>query len=239
MSIRRLLLALFVYSCNTVPEDEYAKERMAMVRTIKEQVRLTRQWTDQEALDPRVLEAMSTVPRHQFVPEKYRRLAYRDHPLPIGYEQTISQPYIVALMTHLAQPDPEDVVLEVGTGSGYQAAVLAKLVKQVYTIEIIPELGTQAAEHLRRLGYGNVEVQIGDGYHGWEEYAPFDSIIVTAAPEQIPPRLIEQLKPGGIMVIPVGERHLQQLMQVEKGPAGEIKTRRLLPVGFVPLTGGH
>jgi protein-L-isoaspartate(D-aspartate) O-methyltransferase len=239
MSIQRLLLAVFVCGCSSVPGDDYVKERMAMVQTIEEQARLTRPWTDQETLDPRVLEAMSTVPRHKFVPEEYRRLAYRNHPLPIGYKQTISQPYIVALMTHLAQPDPEDIVLEVGTGSGYQAAVLAKLVKQVYTIEIVPELGEQAAERLHQLGYGNIEVRIGDGYHGWEEYAPFDAIVVTAAPERIPPKLTEQLKPGGIMVIPVGGRRLQQLMQVEKGPEGEIKTRQLLPVGFVPLTDGH
>ncbi|WP_157862619.1 protein-L-isoaspartate(D-aspartate) O-methyltransferase [Nitrosococcus halophilus] len=209
-----------------------------MVQAIEEQVRLTSQWIDQPSLNPRVMKAMRTVPRHQFVPEEYRRLAYRNHPLPIGDKQTISQPYIVALMTHLAEPDPEAVVLEVGTGSGYQGAVLAHLAKQVYTIEIIPELGRQAAERLRRLGFDNIEVRIGDGYYGWEEHAPFDAIVVTAAPEQIPPKLIEQLKPGGVLVIPVG-RDFQQLMQVRKGLEGEIETRRLIPVKFVPLTGEH
>lgn len=236
--MKRLLLVLFLCACSPVAEYDYAEERAAMVQAIEEQVRLTSQWIDQPSLNPRVMKAMRTVPRHQFVPEEYRRLAYRNHPLPIGDKQTISQPYIVALMTHLAEPDPEAVVLEVGTGSGYQAAVLAHLAKQVYTIEIIPELGRQAAERLRRLGFDNIEVRIGDGYYGWEEHAPFDSIVVTAAPEQIPPKLIEQLKPGGVLVIPVG-RDFQQLMQVRKGLEGEIETRRLIPVKFVPLTGEH
>ncbi|QBQ56385.1 protein-L-isoaspartate(D-aspartate) O-methyltransferase [Nitrosococcus wardiae] len=233
-----LLLVLLLCACSPVAEYDYAEKRAAMVQAIEEQVRLTSQWMDQTALDPRVIKAMGTVPRHQFVPEEYRRLAYWNHPLPIGDKQTISQPYIVALMTHLAEPDPEDVVLEVGTGSGYQAAVLAQLAKQVYTIEIIPELGRQATERLRRLGLDNIEVRIGDGYYGWEEHAPFDAIVVTAAPEQIPPRLIEQLKPGGVLVIPVG-RDFQQLMQVKKGSGEKIETRRLIPVKFVPLTGEH
>ncbi|ADE14021.1 protein-L-isoaspartate O-methyltransferase [Nitrosococcus halophilus Nc 4] len=236
--MKRLLLVLFLCACSPVAEYDYAEERAAMVQAIEEQVRLTSQWIDQPSLNPRVMKAMRTVPRHQFVPEEYRRLAYRNHPLPIGDKQTISQPYIVALMTHLAEPDPEAVVLEVGTGSGYQGAVLAHLAKQVYTIEIIPELGRQAAERLRRLGFDNIEVRIGDGYYGWEEHAPFDAIVVTAAPEQIPPKLIEQLKPGGVLVIPVG-RDFQQLMQVRKGLEGEIETRRLIPVKFVPLTGEH
>lgn len=232
--MKRLLLVLLVCACSQVTEHDYAEEQAAMVQVIEEYARLT----EQPTLDPRVMEAMGTVPRHLFVPEEYRRFAYRDQPLPIGDGQTISQPYMVALMTHLAQPDPEDIVLEVGTGSGYQAAVLAHLVKQVYTIEIVPSLGKQAAERLRQLGLDNVEVQIGDGYYGWKEQAPFDAIVVTAAPEQIPPRLIEQLKPGGILVIPVGG-DFQQLMQVKKGLEGRIETRQLIPVRFVPLTGEH
>lgn len=191
---------------------------------------------DIENLD--VLEAMGRVPRHLFVPRVLRPRAYADHPLPIGEGQTISQPYIVALMTDLVEPDADDVVLEVGTGSGYQAAILAELVDHVYSIEIIPELARRAAGDLERLGYDNVTTRLGDGYFGWEEHAPFDAIVVTAAASHVPPPLIEQLAPGGRMVIPVGGRFTTQLLLlVEKTADDEIITRQIAAVRFVPLTG--
>ena len=181
--------------------------------------------------------AMGKVPRHRFVPFPQQIFAYDNHPLPIGEGQTISQPYIVALMTDLLDPKPGDTVLEVGTGSGYQAAVLAELVAKVYTIEIVEPLGKRAKLLLGELGYRNVEVRIGDGYNGWLEAAPFDSIIVTAAPGEIPKPLVDQLKPGGRMVIPVGgSSDVQQLLLVEKRPDGTAATKRTLPVRFVPLT---
>ncbi len=190
--------------------------------------------------DPAVLAAMRSVPRHEFVPEDVRRYAYADEPLPIGQEQTISQPYIVAAMTELIKVGPEDTVLEVGTGSGYQAAVLARIVRQVYSIEIVPELGQAAAGLLPRLGYTNVEVRIGDGYVGWPEHAPFDGIIVTAGADHVPAPLVEQLKPGGRMVIPVGPTlSVQSLLLIEKMQDGTIRTNDVMPVRFVPLTGEH
>lgn len=193
-----------------------------------------------DGFSDRVLAALADVQRHEFVPRSRWREAYANHPLPIGHGQTISQPYIVALMTDLVDPRPGDTVLEVGTGSGYQAAVLAKLVERVYSIEIIEPLATQAAERLERLGYGNVTTKLGDGYYGWEEHAPFDSIVVTAAASHVPPPLIAQLKPGGRMVIPVGGRFaVQYLLLVEKSGTGEIVTRQITAVRFVPLTGEH
>jgi protein-L-isoaspartate(D-aspartate) O-methyltransferase len=185
--------------------------------------------------DSRVTEVMSSVPRHEFVPENYRARAYQDHPLPIGYGQTISQPYIVAFMTEQLHPQPTDRVLEVGTGSGYQAAVLSKLVAEVYTIEILKPLAQRAEVDLRRLNYSNVKVKAGDGYKGWPEHAPFDAIIVTAAPDHVPQPLIDQLKEGGRMIIPVGGREMQQLYLLEKH-AGKLTRRAVLPVNFVPLT---
>ena len=188
--------------------------------------------------DPRVLEAMRRVPRHRFVPEAAAALAYSDSPLPIGHDQTISQPYIVALMTQLARPEPGDRALEVGTGSGYQAAVLAELVADVHTIEIVAPLAGQAARLLEELGYDNVAVRAGDGYAGWPEQAPFDVILVTAAPERIPAPLIEQLAPGGRLVIPVGPVHaVQELRVLEKREDGSLHERVVTPVRFVPLTG--
>lgn len=185
-----------------------------------------------------VRQVMGRVPRHAFVPESLRDYAYTDRPLPIGHGQTISQPYIVALMTDLLEPGKEDVVLEVGTGSGYQAAVLAELVREVYSIEIIEPLAEGAAGRLRRLGYDNVTVRTGDGYDGWPEHAPFDGIVVTAAASHVPPPLIAQLRPGGRMVIPVGAPfQVQHLMLVKKDMAGEVHSELLLPVRFVPLTG--
>lgn len=185
-----------------------------------------------------VLKAMETVRREEFVPGDMRHLAYRDGPLPIGEGQTISQPYIVAAMTELLEPEPDDVVLEVGTGSGYQAAVLGELVQAVYTVEIIPELGKQAADLLEELGYANVFVRVGDGYAGWPEHGPFDGIIVTCGAEQVPPPLLEQLKPGGRMVIPVGPNLISQdLLLIEKDELGNFTESRIMGVRFVPMTG--
>jgi len=220
--------------------DQYAQQRKELIRVIEQDVRETSVHLDSETLDPRVLKVLANVPRHQFVPDSQRRYAYQNRPLPIGHGQTISQPYIVAIMTDLLKLTPEDRVLEVGTGSGYQAAVLAELVKQVYSIEIIEPLGKRASDLLKKLGYGNIETRIGDGYYGWEAQAPFDAIIVTAAADHIPPPLIAQLKPGGRMMIPVGSRFMtQQLVIVEKDNHNNATTRLILPVRFVPLTGAH
>ncbi|MBL3591578.1 MAG: protein-L-isoaspartate(D-aspartate) O-methyltransferase [gamma proteobacterium endosymbiont of Lamellibrachia anaximandri] len=221
-------------------ENDYPTLRQAMVEVIEASVLRTADYIDKEVLNPRVMEAMGTVPRHEFVPEAVKSSAYEDRPLPIGQGQTISQPYIVALMTDLMHPGPEQKVLEVGTGSGYQAAVLAELIDKVYTIEIIEELGEQAADRFHRLGYDNITPRVGDGYYGWEEHAPFDAILVTAASSHIPPPLIKQLKPGGRMVIPVGGHFMvQQLVLIEKTEQGKIITHQILPVRFVPLTGDH
>ena len=214
--------------------------RQAMIKDIEADVRLTSSHINKKELDPKVMDAMRKVPRHEFVPRQVRDIAYENRPLPIGYGQTISQPYIVALMTDLLEPKPQQKVLEVGTGSGYQAAILAQLVAEVYTIEIIEPLGNEARERLKRLNYRNVHVRIGDGYYGWKEHGPFDGIVVTAAASHIPPPLIQQLKPGGRMVIPVGSRFMvQQLVLVEKDAKGKLTTRQILPVRFVPLTGEH
>jgi len=186
--------------------------------------------------DERVVSAMLKVPRHKFVPGKYSHYSYRDTPLPIGYDQTISQPYMVALMTEEMNLSSADRVLEVGTGSGYQAAVLAEIVADVYTVEIVEPLGEAARDRLEALGYENVHVRIGDGYEGWEEHAPFDRIIVTCAPTEIPKPLVDQLTEGGIMVIPVGNAGFQYLYRVKK-IGGEAETEKVIPVSFVPLTG--
>jgi len=187
--------------------------------------------------DARVLAAMSKVPRHEFVPEHLADVASEDHPLPIGYCQTISQPYIVALMTELLQIQPGAKVLEVGAGSGYQAAILAEVGAQVYSVEIIEPLAKTAAELLQRLGYANVQVKQGDGYLGWPEHAPYDAIVVTAAAGHVPPPLVEQLKPDGRLVIPVGDGQAQQsLLLVEKSADGSVTTHNVAPVVFVPLT---
>jgi protein-L-isoaspartate(D-aspartate) O-methyltransferase len=184
-----------------------------------------------------VIRAMVRTRRHMFMPEKYRTEAYRQTPMPIGHGQTISAPGVVALMTELLQPDSDDVVLEVGTGSGYQAAVLAHLVKHVYTIEIIPELAETARDTLKELGYDNVTVKAGDGYRGWPEYAPFDGIIVTAAPTDVPEPLVQQLAEGGRMVIPVGEQWRAQQLYVMTRADGGLQKEAILPVQFVPMTG--
>ncbi len=220
--------------------DAYQSQRRAMVQEIEADVRATSLYIDTDALNPRVMKVMGKVPRHEFVPPEHRSRAYENRPLPIGHGQTISQPYIVALMTDLLRLRPGARVLEVGTGSGYQAAVLGELVADVYTIEIIEALGEQAGRRLQRLGYEGVRVRLGDGYYGWQEHAPFDAIVVTAAASHIPPPLVEQLKPGGRMVIPVGGRfQVQQLTLITKDPDGRTRTRQILPVRFVPLTGKH
>ena len=216
-------------------EARFAAERERMVETIASiaagaGVRGARQ------IDPDVLDAMRTVPRHRLVPAGDEADAYDNSPLPIGHGQTISQPFIVALMTHLLAPRPDHVVLEVGTGSGYQAAILSRLVRRVYSIEIVPQLAERAADRLEALGYANVVVRQGDGYAGWPEHAPFDGIIVTAGAERIPPPLLAQLKPGGRMVIPLGPSHDQQLVLVTRSREGRISQEVLVPVRFVPFT---
>ncbi len=188
--------------------------------------------------DPNVLRAMRTVPRHAFVPPAQRRYAYEDRPLPIGQGQTISQPYIVAFMTEALKLDPNSVVLEIGTGSGYQAAVCAEIARRVYTIEIVEPLAQRAAKQLKELGYSNVFVKAGDGYHGWPEKGPFDAIIGTAAANRIPPPLVEQLRPGGRMILPVSEGGgFQYLIQITKDQNGQLHRRQVMPVMFVPMTG--
>lgn len=227
--MRSAALAVMLLVASAVSAaDPFTVARMRLVDEIAEDI---------ETLDPRVEQALRTIPRHRFVPEDLQRAAYQNRPLPIGHGQTISQPYIVAFMTDLLRSKPTDVVLEVGTGSGYQAAVLSPLVKQVYTVEIIAALARESTERLRSLGYKNVVTRHADGYHGWREKAPFDAIIVTAAATHIPPPLIQQLKPGGRMIIPVGGPFAtQSLMLVEKTAAGKVRTRSVLPVVFVPLT---
>jgi protein-L-isoaspartate(D-aspartate) O-methyltransferase len=218
--------------------DHYRPLRQAMIDDIKATAVEAGADTEHTRLDERVLAAMAKVPRHEFVPPDEKEYAYENRPLPIGYGQTISQPYIVALMTDLMNVKPHDVVLEIGTGSGYQAAVLAELAHSVYSIEIIQALQRQAAERLNRLGYINVETRTGDGYYGWDEHAPYDSIIVTAASSHVPPPLLRQLKSGGRIVIPIGAQFLvQYLMLVQKNADGSVSTKQILPVRFVPLRG--
>ena len=219
-------LTLF-FLADIYSQISYEKSREEMV---------TRQIKNRGVSDSATLKALTKVKRHLFVPEDYRDKAYNDGPLPIGYGQTISQPYIVGFMTEVIEPKPYFKILEVGTGSGYQAAVLAEIVEKVFTIEIIKELGGTAAKRLKNLGYDNVKVKIDDGYYGWEEEGPFDAIIVTAASEFIPPPLIQQLKEGGKMIIPVGSPFfVQTLMLVEK-KKGKTTTKSLFPVRFVPFT---
>ena len=220
--------------------QDFAAQRARMVAEIDAMYAETRAETGLAAMAPRVRAALGKVERHRLVPADQANLAYRNHPLPIGHSQTISQPYIVALSTDLLAPEPNHVVLEVGTGSGYQAAVLAGLVKQVYTIEIVEALGRTAESRLAALGYKNIEVRIGDGYKGWPEKAPFDGIVVTAAAPRVPQALVDQLKPGGRMVIPVGERwEVQQLLLIVRRADGTVEQKNVLPVRFVPLVPGR
>ena len=214
---------------------ERACERM--LREIEEDVRYTRHLLGLEALSAPVLQALRDVPRHAFVPDALQDAAYDNRPLPIGENQTISQPYIVAIMTELLALTPEHQVLEVGTGSGYQTAVLARVAKLVYSIEIVPTLAKRAASRLKLLGYDNVRTRHGDGYQGWPEAAPFDAIIITAAADRVPPPLLEQLKPGGRLIVPLNNGFDQELVLLTKAPSGAISQRKLLPVAFVPMTG--
>lgn len=233
-------IILLLFSTHVIAENDFFRQRQALVTIIKAQVKRTRDYLRQDALDDRVINALLKVPRHEFVPESERSSAYDNRPLPIGFGQTISQPYIVAIMTDLLKLKQTDRVLEVGTGSGYQAAILAELVDSVYTIEIIEPLARQAEKNLKQAGYIAVHTRVGDGYYGWEEAAPFDGIVVTAVASHIPPPLIKQLKPGGRMVIPVGAQFMTQyLVLVTKDADEKITTRQILPVSFVPLTGKH
>lgn len=216
------------------------KDLQRMLNDIEMEVHLTRHLIGKNSLNDRVMTAMKKVPRHEFLPPDLRYCAYDNGPAPIGSGQTISQPYIVALMSDLLDTKPSDIILEIGSGSGYQAAVLSQLVQQVYSVEIIEDLATAARKRLIKLGYNNVEIRNDDGYFGWSEHAPYDGIIVTAAAPHIPQPLIDQLRTGARLVIPVGFPYsYQELMVVEKRANGEIETQMVLGVSFVPLTGEH
>ena len=231
-----LLISVTLGLSDACAQTDYASGRQAMVELLRNESALAGDY-GAPPLSERTLAALGQVPRHEFVPEAQKRYAYQNRPLPIGAGQTISQPYIVALMTDLARVTRDDVVLEIGTGSGYQAAVLAGLAGHVYTIEIVEMLGRRAATTLESLGYSNVTVRVGDGYAGWPEHAPFDAILVTAAPEVIPEPLIEQLAVGGRMVIPVGaENAVQTLKVLTKEADGALAVENVIPVRFVPLT---
>jgi protein-L-isoaspartate(D-aspartate) O-methyltransferase len=232
------LLLGFLLIGETQAQD-FAAERARMVAEVEVMYAETRGLTGMPAMAPRVRAALGKVERHRLVPPEQRALAYRNHPLPIGQGQTISQPYIVALSTDLIAPQPQHVVLEVGTGSGYQAAVLAETVQKVYSIELLEPLAAAAARALKELQYQNIEIKTGDGYKGWPEKAPFDAIVVTAAAPRVPEALLEQLKPGGRLVIPVGEAGgAQDLLLIVKTAEGKLERKSILPVRFVPLVPG-
>lgn len=239
MLLRALIPLLFgaMLAADAEGDDGYAAPRAAMLADITALTRATRTEIGRERLSERVMTAMAKVPRHLFVPAEQQRYAYDNRPLPLGLGQTISQPFIVALMTDLLELKPAHKVLEVGTGSGYQAAVLAELAREVYTIEIVEPLAKQAAARLAAQDYRNVTAKSGDGYRGWPEHAPFDAIMVTAGALEVPPALINQLKPGGKLVIPVGPQSTaQQLLLIDKDASGKTITRNVLAVRFVPLT---
>lgn len=216
-------------------DGEFEKLRQQMIAEIVTEAALTVGHTGRASFSDRVMRVIGGMPRHEFVPVELQPYAYLNRPLPIGYDKTVSQPFIVALMTDLLAPEEEDVVLEVGAGAGYQAAILAELTKRVYTVDIIEELARGAERRLQRLGYENVEVAVANGYYGWPEQAPFDLIMVTAACDLFPPPLLAQLKPGGRMVIPTGIPDKQTLMLVEKSASGSLSTREVLPVRFSEL----
>ncbi len=240
LALLLLLFNLGVVSTPVLAAGDYDEQRQQLNQDILALAAETATETGRQGFSPAVMAVMGRVPRHRFVPLDQVPYAYKNRPLPIGYGQTISQPYIVALMTDLIDPKPDQKVLEIGTGSGYQAAVLAELVERVYTLEIIDPLAEQAARRLQELGYANIQTRAGDGYYGWEEAGPFDAILVTAAASHVPPPLIRQLKSGGRMVIPVGTSFMAQyLLLVEKKTDGGVTSRQILPVSFVPLTGGH
>ncbi len=219
--------------------SHFSALRRMMVEEIAQYADLAGEAIGKHELDPQVMVAMGKVPRHEFVPAELRDVAYADSPLPIGHGKTVSQPFMVAVMTDLLAIEPDDVVLEIGTGLGYQAAVLAELAAKVYSVEILPELSAGAGRRLGDLGYGGIELRVGDGAYGWPEHAPFDKVIVTAAPELMPPHLLGQLKPGGTMVIPAGIESAQQLLLVTKDAEGRIKTREMMPVRFSQLVTSH
>jgi protein-L-isoaspartate(D-aspartate) O-methyltransferase len=223
-----LFLSLLILGCANSQNLDFNKLRKEMVKT---QIKL------RGIKDKRVIKAMQKVPRHLLIPEEYRYLAYEDRPVPIGFNQTISQPYIVALMTELLELKGDEKVLEIGTGSGYQAAILAEICKEVYTIEIIEELGRRAEENLKKLGYKNIKVKIGDGFLGWKEFSPFDRIIITCAVPFVPQPLIEQLKEGGKIVLPLGEEFSTQILTVVEKKNGKLTYRDITGVIFVPMTG--
>jgi protein-L-isoaspartate(D-aspartate) O-methyltransferase len=238
----RFLLCIFqAFTLTAAAEpDPYTRQRHDLAVQIAAMAKNAPLETGQSSFSAPIMAAMEKVPRHRFVPRDMERYAYRNRPLPIGYGQTISQPFLVAYMTDLLGVGKTAKVLEVGTGSGYQAAILGELVQEVYTIEIIEPLAMRATETLKANGYRNVQVRAGDGYYGWEQQAPFDAIIVTAAVSHVPPSLIKQLKRGGRILIPLGSSFLpQHLVLVEKDTNDRVRTRELLPVQFVPLTGGH
>jgi protein-L-isoaspartate(D-aspartate) O-methyltransferase len=238
IKIVRFLAMLLLAPAACAGPSDYASEREALVREIERQVFATRLELGTDRLNPIVIAAMRTVPRHELIPPAMRGEAYANHPLPIGSGQTISQPYIVAIMSHLLGVGPGDRVYELGTGSGYQAAVLAEMGVEVYSVEIVPELAERARRSLQRLGYQNAQIRAGDGYLGWPEAAPFDGIIVTAAADHVPQPLLDQLAPNGRLVMPVGEAgRIQQLIVLEKTEKGDVKRMDVLPVRFVPVTG--
>ena len=233
-----VLLALAVPAARA--GDDYAELRRQLVREIAEEALLVGPWTGRAVLDARVMAAIGKVPRHEFVPAEMRPYAYLNRPIPVAHGETVSQPYIVALMIDLAGIDKGDTVLEIGTGAGYRASVLAELGADIYTMEIVPELEADARALIDRLGYGNVHTRVGDYFYGWAERGPFDAIIVTVAPREIPPPLLGQLKPGGRMVIPVGDPEGgQSLLVVEKDADGVVTSWPVLPVVFAPMTGGE
>ena len=233
-----LLLNTFLYG--DIIDAHYDKQREKLIEIIKQEVKNTSEYLGKDKLDKRVIDAINSVPRHKFVPFYSRLYAYKNRPLAIGHGQTISQPYIVAIMTDFLNLKPSDRVLEIGTGSGYQAAIAAQIVKEVYSIEVIEPLGLEARKRLTQLGYNNIKTRIADGYYGWKEHAPYDAIIVTAAAGHIPPPLLKQLKPGGTMIIPVGDfMFVQKLILIQKDQKGDLTTRQIMSVRFVPLTGKH
>ena len=234
------IILLSLFAASSAWADDFSTARKKLLTEIQLDVKRTGFLTGKDSLNSQVVDALDKVPRHRFVRPGDEKYAYENRPLRIGYGQTISQPYIVAIMTELLNVDATDKILEIGTGSGYQAAILSVLAKSVFSIEIIEPLAKQAGLRLSRLKYDNVQVRMADGYYGWEDEAPFDAIVVTAAATHVPPPLVNQLKPGGIMVIPVGSQFLtQQLMLIEKSSDGTVRTRQVLPVSFVPLTGAH